>query len=200
MPYLRLVLFARIKTREAYILHDRGKDDEAMNEVDEAELMLTNGEYHEDRAEINCAKANIYLSSGKNSADDRKNILLLLDKCIYFCEKSTVDKSVTVTQVKLRKALCHLGYYQHGIIEEAPTFSDVNIAETIVSRVSKESNLSERSKVYLRYAESLLAYRKGETNTAIKLENKLRRKCECHGIRFEIEQLNMLKALIRGSE
>ncbi|XP_028399473.1 uncharacterized protein LOC114522893 [Dendronephthya gigantea] len=195
-----LALFARVKIRKAYILHDRGKDDEAIKEVHEAELMLSNGDYHEDRAEINCAKANIYLSSGKNSAGDRENILLHLDKCIHFCEISTVDKSVTITQVKLRKALCHLGYYQHGIIVEAPKISEVNIAETILSRISKESDLSKRSQVYQKFAESLLAYRKGKTSTAIELEEKLRRKCERHEIRFEIKQLDMLKALIRGSE
>ena len=35
----RVVLYARIKIRKAYILHDRGKDDEAMKEADEAEMM-----------------------------------------------------------------------------------------------------------------------------------------------------------------
>ena len=128
-----------------------------------------------------------------------RSILFHLDKCIHFCEKATVDKSVTVAQAKLRKALFHLGYYQHGILEEAPKSSDVNIAETILSRVAKQqSDLAERSKVYLVYGQSLLAYRKGETNMATKLENKLRRKCEHHKIGFEIEQLNMLRTLVRG--
>ena len=195
----RVVLHARIKIRKAYILHDRGSDDEAMKEVDEAEMMLSLGECHEDLAEINCAKANIILSSGKSSADDRERILFHLDKCIHFCEKATVDKSVTVAQAKLRKALFHLGYYQHGILEEAPKSSDVNIAETILSRVAKQqSDLAGRSKVYLMYGQSLLAYRKGETNMVTKLENKLRRKCEHHKIGFEIEQLDMLRTLVRG--
>ena len=192
------MLHARIKINKAYNLHDRGDDDEAMKEVDEAEMMLSLGECHEDLAEINCAKANIILSSGKNSADDRERILFHLDKCIHLCEKATVDKSITVAQAKLRKALFHLGYYQHGILEEAPKSSDVKIAETILSRVAKQSDLAERSKVYLMYGQSLLAYRKGETNMATKLENKLRRKCEDHKIGFEITQLDMLRTLVRG--
>ncbi|CAB4011995.1 Hypothetical predicted protein [Paramuricea clavata] len=193
-----VVLHARIKIKKAYNFHDRGNDDEAMKEVDEAEMMLNLGECYEDLAEINSAKANIILSSGKNSADDRHRILFHLDKCLQLCEKATVDKSVTVTQTKLRKALFHLGYYQHGILEEAPKSSDVNIAETILSRVAKQSDLTERHKVYLMYGQSLLAYRKGETNMATKLENKLRRKCEHHKIRYEIELLDMLRTLVRG--
>ena len=61
----RVVLYARIKICKAYILHDRGKDDEAMKEADEAEMMLSLGDCHEDIAEVNNAKANIILSSGK---------------------------------------------------------------------------------------------------------------------------------------
>ena len=193
------MLTARIKIRKAYILHDRCNDDGAMKEVDDAEKMLSLGECHEDLAEVNCAKANIILSSRRNSADDRKHILLHLDKCIHFCEKATVDKSVTATQAKLRKALVHLGYYQNGILENAPNPSDVDIAKTILDRVTKESDLAERSKVYLKYGQSLLAYRRGERNKAIKMENKLRRKCERHQIRFEIKQLDMLKTLFNSS-
>ena len=165
--------------------------------------MLSLGECHEDLAEINCAKANIILSSGRNSAGDRERILLHLDKCIHFCEKATVDKSVTVVQVKLRKALFHLGYYQHGILEEAPKSSDVKVAETILDRVSAEQKerhgLAERSKVYLKYGQSLLALRRGETSVARKLENKLRRACERNQLHFEIKQLDMLKTLLQGS-
>ena len=61
----RVVLHARIKIRKAYILHDRGKDDEAMKEADEAEMLLSLGDCHEDIAEVSYAKANIILSSGK---------------------------------------------------------------------------------------------------------------------------------------
>ena len=194
-----VVLNARIKIYKAYALHDRCNDDGAMKEVDDAEMMLSLGECHDDLAEINCAKANIILSSGRNGADDRKRILHHLDKCIHFCEKATVDKSVTATQAKLRKALVHLGYYQNGILEDAPNPSDVDTARTILDRVGKESDLAERSKVYLEYGKSLLAYRSGEKNEAIKMENKLRRKCERYQIRFEIKQLDMLKTLLNSS-
>ena len=196
----RVVLYARIKIRKAYILHDRGKDDEAMKEADEAELMLSLGECHEDIAEVNYAKANIILSSGKNSKEDHERILHHLNKCIHFCEKATVDKSVTVVQAKIRKALFHLGFYQHGILEEEPSSSDVNIAVTIFNRIADQSEpIAERSKVYLMYGQSLLAYWKGDTNLAAKLENKVRRKCEQHKMYFEIQQLDMLRTLIRGA-
>ena len=148
----RVVLYARIKIRKAYILHDRGKDDEAMKEADEAEMMLSLGDCHEDIAEVNYAKANIILSSGKNSKEDRERILHHLNKCIHFCEKATVDKSVTIFQAKIRKALFHLGFYQHGILEEEPSSSDVSIAETIFNRIADQSEpIAERSKVYFMY-------------------------------------------------
>ena len=198
--HYRVLLDARIKIRKAYILHDRGQDDEAMKEVDDAETMLDLGECYEDKAEIYYAKANITLSSGKNSVADRESILLDLNKCICSCRKTTVDKTVLATQAKLRKALLHLGYYQHDIAEDAPVPSDVKIAETVLDDVAKEHGLSQRSKVYLMYGEALLAYRKGETNTANKLENRLRRKCEGHKIKLEISQLDLLRALIRSAE
>ena len=185
-------------------MHDAAKGDEvkeaaAMKEVDEAEMMLSLGECHEDTAEINYAKANIILSTNRNSKEDRGRILLHLDKCICSCGKATVDKSVTAVQATLRKALVHLGFFQHGILEDIP-MSDVDIAETILNRISAEQSepLSERSKVFYNYGRSLLAYRKGDTNMATKLENKARRKCELHKINFEIQQLNMLRTLIRG--
>ena len=194
----RVVLYARIKIRKAYILHDRGKDDEAMKEADEAEMMLSLGDCHEDIAEVNYAKANIILSSGKNSKEDRERILHHLNKCIDFCEEAAVDKSVTIVQAKIRKALFHLGFYQHGILEEEPSSSDVSIAETIFNRIADQS-IAERSKVYFTYGESLLAYWKGDTNLATKLENKVRRKCEQHKMYFEIQQLDMLRTLVRGA-
>ena len=181
-------------------MHDRGQDDEAMKEVDDAEAMLTLGECYEDKAEIHYAKANIILSSGKNSVADRESTLFHLNKSIFLFEKTTVDKTVAATQAKLRKALLHLGYYQHGIVEDAPDPSDVDIAEAVLNHVSKDDRLSQRSKVYLIYGKALLAYRKGETNTANKLENRLRRQCEQHKLQFEIGQLDALRTLIRGSE
>ena len=171
-----------------------------MKEVDDAEAMLTLGECYEDKAEIHYAKANIILSSGKNSAGDRKSILLHLNRCISCFEKTTVDKTVAATQAKLRLALLHLGYYQHGIVEDAPDPSDLKFAETVLDDVVKEGCLSKRSKVYLMYGEALIAYRKGERNTANKLENRLRRHCEQHNLHFEIRQLDVLRTLIRGSE
>ena len=148
----RVVLYARIKICKAYILHDRGKDDKAMKEADEAEKMLSLRECDEDLAEVNYAKANIILSSGKNSKEDHERILHHLNKCIHFCEKATVDKSVTIVQAKIRKALFHLGFYQHGILEEEPSSSDVNIAGTIFKRIADQSEpIAERSKVYLMY-------------------------------------------------
>ena len=92
-----------------------------MKEADEAEMMLSLGDCHEDIAEVNNAKANIILSSGKNSKEDRECILHHLHKCLHFCEEATVDKSVAVVQAKIRKALLHLGYYQHDILEEEPS-------------------------------------------------------------------------------
>ena len=196
----RVVLYARIKIRKAYILHDRGKDDEAMKEADEAEMLLGHGECDEDIAEVNYAKANIILSSRKNNKKGRERILHHLNKCIHFCQKATVDKSVTIVQAKIRKALFYLGFYQHGILEEEPSSSDVNIAGTIFKRIADQSEpIAERSKVYFMYGQSLLAYSKGDTNLATKLENKVRRKCEQHKMYFEIQQLDMLRTLVRGA-
>ncbi|XP_068761124.1 uncharacterized protein [Montipora capricornis] len=193
-----VVLHARIKIRKAYILHDQGRDEEAKKEADEAEVMLSLGECHEDSAEIHNVKANIVLSASENANADRSSVLLHFDKCIHFCERATVDKSVTVVQATLRKAFVHLGYYQHGILEEVPG-TDVKIAETILKGVSEQcGSLSERSIVYYNYGQSLLAYRKGNANEAIKLEHKVRKKCERHKIGFEIRQLDMLRTLIRG--
>ncbi|XP_068673642.1 uncharacterized protein [Montipora foliosa] len=194
-----VVLHARIKIRKAYILHDQGRDEEAKKEADEAEVMLNLGECHEDSAEIHNIKANIVLSLSKNSNADRCSVLRHLDTCIHLCERATVDKSVRVVQATLRKALVHLGYYQHGILEEVPG-RDVEIAETILKGVSDEKGewLSERSIVYYTFGQSLLAYRKGNANEAIKLEHKVRKKCERHKIGFEIRQLDMLRTLIRG--
>jgi len=184
--------------RKAYLLHDQGKDNEAMKEADDAERLLSLGECHEDTAEINCAKGNIILSSGQNSHDDRRHILLHLDKCIHYCKKATVDKTFQAVQATLRRALFHLGYYQHGILEDVPK-SDVDTAESILEFISKQSEpLSKRSKVYYTYGQSLLAYRKGDTSTAKKLEHKLRRKCEAHKLGSEIRQLDMLRTLVRG--
>ena len=191
----RCLLFARIKIYKAYILHDQGEDEEAKKEADEAEKMLELAECHEDTGELNNIQANIILSASKNGLQDRKRVLFHLDKSIQSCEKSTVDRSVTIVQATIRKALCHLGYYQHGILKDIPR-SDVGIAETILNRVSQES-LSERSKVYYTYGQSLLAYRKGHLNVATKLEHKVRRRCELHKISFEIQQLDMLRTLIR---
>ena len=123
-----------------------------------------------------------------------------MNKCIHFCEKATVDKSVTIFQAKIRKALFHLGFYQHGILEEEPGSSDVSIAETIFNHIADQSEpIAERSKVYLMCGQSLLAYWKGDTNLATKLENKVQRKCEQHKMYFEIQQLDMLRTLVRGA-
>lgn len=176
-------------------MHDLGDDDEAMREVDEAEMMLSLGEFHEDAAEVDNAKANIVLSSGQNRKRDQEQILFRLDKCIKCCEKATVDKSATIAQVTLRKALVHLGFYQHGILDDV-TRSDVDIAETVLNRLAPMT-LTERSKIYFTYAQSLLAYREGDTETATKLEQKARRKCELHDLYNQIQQLDLLRSLIR---
>ena len=193
----RFLLLARIKIYKAYILHDQGEDEEAKKEADEAEQMLGLTECHEDTGELNNIQANIILSASKNGLQERKHVLFHLDKSIQSCEKSTVDRSVTIVQATIRKALCYLGYYQHGILKDIRR-SDVGIAETILNRVSQESKrLSKRSKVYYAYGQSLLAYRKGRLNVANKLEHKARRKCERHKISFEIQQLDMLRTLMR---
>ena len=169
-----------------------------MKKADEAEAMLSLGECHEDIAEVNNAKANIILSSGKNSKEDRERILHHLHKCLHFCEEATVDKSVTVVQAKIRKALLHLGYYQHDILEEEPSSLDVSIAENIFNGIAKQSEpIAERSKVYLMYGQSLLAYRQGDISMARELESKVRKKCERHLLGFEIQQLDNLKALVQ---
>jgi len=194
-----VVLRARIKICKAYILHDQGKDDEAMEQADDAGAMLDLRECHEDLGELNNIKANIILSASKNGAEDRERILCHLDRSIHSCEKATVDRSVTIVQAKIRKALLHLGYYQHGILEEVPP-SDIDIAQTILKRVSEQCEpLSKRSKVYFTYGESLLAHRKGDTRVAGKLEHKVRKKCEKHEFGFEIQQLDILRTLIRGA-
>ena len=192
------MLYARIKIRKAYLLHDKGLDEEAKREAKEAEMMLSLGECHEDSAELHNALANIFLSGSKNAEADRESVLLHLDKCIHYCKEATVDKRVTIVQATLRKALVHLGYYQHGILEDVPS-ADVRIAEIILNHVSEQSEaLSKRSKVYYTHGRSLLAYRTGKLNQATKLEHKVRRKCELHEIGFEIQQLDMLRTLIRG--
>lgn len=191
----RVLILARIKVRKALILHDLGDDDEAMREVDEAEMMLSLSECQEDAAEVDNAKANIVLSSGHNSKRDREQILFRLDRCIERCEKATVDKSASIAQAMLRKALVLLGFYQHGIKLEDVAASDVDIAETVLKRVSTMA-LTERSKIYFTYAQSLLAYRKGDTDTATKLEQKARRKCELHRLYDQLQQLDLLRSLI----
>ena len=191
---LRVLIHARIKVRKALILHDLGDDDEAMREADEAEMMLSLSEYQDDAAEVDNAKANIVLSSGHNRKRDREQILFRLDRCIERCGKATVDKSASIAQVTLRKALVHLGFYQHGILEDVAA-SDGDIAETVLNRVSTVT-LTERSKIYFTYAQSLLAYRKGDTDTATKLEQKARRKCELHLLYDQLQQLDLLRSLI----
>jgi len=80
-------------------------------------------------------------------------------------------------------------------LEDVAT-SDVAIAETVLNRISTMT-LTEKSKIYFTYAQSLLAYRKGDTDTATKLEQKARRKCELHDLYFQIQQLDLLRSLIR---
>ena len=192
------MLLARIKIRKAYILHDLGQDIEAKREAAEAETMLSLGECHEDSAELHNAMANIILSASKNAEADRESVLRHLKKCIYHCEKATPRKSVTIVQATLRTALVFLGYYQHGILKGVP-YTDIKCAKTILRRVPKEFEpLSKRSKVYYTFGRSLLAYRSRKSNLATKLERKVRRKCERHKIKFEIQQLDMLRTLIRG--
>lgn len=192
------MLLARIKIRKAYILHDLGQDIEAKREATEAEILLSLLECHEDRAELHNAMANIILSASENAEADRKSVLLHLVKCIHYCGKGTVDRRVTIVQARLRMALVHLGYYQHGILEDVPSEA-VRTAEIILEDVSEKSGrLSKRSEVYYTYGRSLLAYRTGNLNQATKLERKVRRKCEQHEIGFEIQQLGMLRTLIRG--
>ena len=191
---LRVLIHARIKVRKALILHDLGDDDEAMREVNEAEMMLSLSECQDDAAEVEYAKANIVLSSGQNRKQDKEQILFRLDRCIKCCEKATVDKSASIAQVTLRKALVHLGFYQHGILEGVDA-SDVDIAETVLNRVSTMA-LTERSEIYFTYAQSLLAYRKGDRDTATKLEQKARRKCELRDLYDQLQQLDLLRSLI----
>ena len=169
-----------------------------MKEADDAEMMLSHGECHEDNAEVNNLEGNIILSLGKNGKEDRERILHCLNQCIQSCEKATVDKSVTVVQAKIRKALLYLGYYQHDILEEQPSSLDVSIAENILNGIAKQSEpIAERSKVYLMYGQSLLAYRQGDISMARELESKVRKKCERHLLGFEIQQLDKLKALVQ---
>lgn len=195
-----VVLLARIKIRKAYLLHDKRQDEDAKKQANEAEAMLSLGECHEDSAELHNALANIVLSASKNAKADRESVLLHLDKCIHYCKEATVDKRVTIVQATLRKALVHLGYYQHGILQDVPS-ADVRIAETILNHVSKQSEaLSKRSTVYYTYGRSLLAYQTGNLNQATKLEQKVRKQCELHKIGFEIQQLDMLRTLIRGAD
>ena len=191
------MIHARIKIRRAFVLHDLGNDDDAMKEVEEAETMLSLGECYDDTAEINSAKANIILSSKQNNKEDRQKILQHLDKSIKSCEKATVDKRYIIVQVTLRKALVHLGFYQHGILEEVPR-SDIDIAETVLNRIDEQNDvMSKRSEIYYAYCQSLLEYRRGDTNKAVKLEHKARRKCEKQNLTYEIQQLDLLKDLLR---
>ena len=180
----------------AFVLHDMGNDDEAMREADEADKMLRDGECFEDFVEIHNVKANIILSRSKNSTEDRKLVLFHLNSSLDFCGKVSVDKSVTMVQVTMRKALVHLGYYQHGIAKEVSK-SDVDVAETVLSRISSRQieRLSERSKIYYNYCQALLAFRRGDYEKAKKLEQRARRKCELQSLHNEIQQLDMLRSL-----
>ena len=159
-------------------------------------MMPSLSECQDDAAEVDNAKANIILSSGHNRKRDQKQILFRLDRCIKCCEKATVDKSASIAQVTLRKALVHLGFYQHGILEDVAR-SDIDIAKTILNRIAPLT-LTERSKIYFTYAQSLLAYRQGDTDTAMKLEEKARKKCELHNLYDQIQQLDLLRSLIRS--
>lgn len=193
----RVLIHARIKTRRALLLHDLGDDDEAMREVDEAEMMLSLSECYDDIAEVNNAKANIILSSNQNSKRVQEEILFRLENSIKACEKATVDRSASIAQATLRKALVRLGYYQHGILEDV-TPSDADIAETVLNSIAEQiKTMTERSKIYYTYSRSLLAYRKGNKDRAEKLEQKARRKCELHDLHNEIQQLDLLRSLIR---
>ena len=193
-----VVLHARIKICKAHILHDEGQDKEAWRQAEEAEAMLSDGECPEDIGGLHNIKANIILSASENAKADRESVLHHLDKCIHYCERATVDRGGTIMQATLRKALVHLGYYQHGILKDVP-IAGVEIAATILQRVSEKSEpLSERSKVYYSYGQSLLAYRKGNIKEAAELEDKVRRNCEQYKLRSEIQQLDMLKTLILG--
>ena len=168
-----------------------------MKEVDEAEMMISEAECYDDAGELQNAKANIILSSNQNSKKDQEDILSRLGKSIKSCEIATVDKSASIAQMTLRKALVHLGYYQHGILDDV-TPSDVKIAETILKRIAQQiKTLTKRSQIYYTYSQSLLAYRKGDRDEAEKLEQKARRKCECHNLHNEIQQLDQLRSLIR---
>ena len=120
-----------------------------------------------------------------------------MSRCIHYCKRATVDRSVTIVQAKLRMALAYLGYYQHGILEEVPS-ADVKIAETILKGVSESEPLSRRSRVYHTYGQSLLACRKGNKKKAAELEDKVRRNCEPYELSSELQQLDMLKTLILG--
>ena len=195
----RVVLHPRVKIHKAYILHDQGQDEEAWKEAEEAETMLISEfqEYAEDKGILHNIKANIILSNSKSAEADRAKVIDHLDRCIHYCERATVDGSVTIVQATLRKALAHLGYYQHGILEDVPG-ADVRIAESILKHVSKSEPLSERSKVYYTYGQSLLAYRKGNKKKAAELEDKVRGNCEPYKLRSELQQLDMLKTLILG--
>jgi len=195
----RVVLHSRVKIHKAYILHDQGQDEEAWKEAEEAETMLISPfeEYAEDKGILHNIKANIILSLGKNDEADRERIIDHLNRCIHYCERATVDGSVTIVQATLRMALAHLGYYQHGILEGVPG-ADVRIAESILKHVSKSEPLSERSKVYYTYGQSLLAYRKGNKKKAAELEDKVRGNCEPYKLSSELQQLDMLKTLILG--
>ncbi|KAK2549650.1 hypothetical protein P5673_029906 [Acropora cervicornis] len=195
----RVVLHSRVKIHKAYILHDQGQDEEAWKEAEEAETMLISAfeEYAEDKGILHNIKANIILSLGKNDEADRERIIDHLNRCIHYCERATVDGSVTIVQATLRMALAHLGYYQHGILEDVPG-ADVRIAESILKHVSKSELLSERSKVYYTYGQSLFAYRKGNKKKAAELEDKVRENCEPYKLSSELQQLDMLKTLILG--
>ena len=64
------------------------------------------------------------------------------------------------------------------------------------SRSTMTSTLTERSKIYFTYAQSLLTFRRGDTDTATKLEQKARRKYEEHNLYDQLQQLDLLRSLI----
>lgn len=189
--------YARIRICMALVLHDIGKDEEALKHADEAEIMLSEGECYEDSIEIHNAKGNIILSRRKNSTEDRKRVLYHFNKALELCEKVPVDKSVIRVQMTIRKALVHLGYYQHDIVKEVER-SDVDVAETILNQIPYRQimGLSERSKIYYEYGQALLSLRKGDYERTKKMEQEVRRKCRRQSLHNEIQQLDVLRGLL----
>ncbi|XP_013413426.1 uncharacterized protein LOC106175818 [Lingula anatina] len=197
------VIQARVFWRKAYIYNDRGYKEGAIALLEQAECLLTTTQSYEDIAEINYAKANIRLSQkhDNNDVSLKSSVLRHLGKTLEACKQCPgIDLSTLESQVALRKALTHLGFSQQGI-DQHSSEEDLHAAEGIVNELLKNKDkLSPRNNLYLYFARSLLAYRRGKVMEARRIELEGRHFAATNHLPHEVQQLEMIKDFILKNE